>query len=149
MRGRGATQDECARVAVRGETLRVRGSSVPTQYSGEVDLIYALGDRGTGELVFAVPGTLLRIADVRRAIWPEQVGVVGTNLMAWTYPARRRNQPTSEAPVACLCFFRSDPWGTLHLHDLTGVLVEITADGPPSLALPAAEVQSRVLTPFN
>jgi len=152
---RGVTRGECSRIAVRGDTLHVFCSNVQT-YPGNTEVVYALGNLMTNERapVFATPGTLLRITDVSRAVWPSQIRTIfgnqaeGTELLAWTFPARRHGQSMSRPSLACLCFFRSDPWTVIQLFNLVGVRVEILADGPPSLELSTAEVQSQVLTPF-
>lgn len=151
---RGATQDECMRLAVKGETLRVVRTNLPTRNPGEMDLVFALGDDVARELVFAALGTRLRITDVGATQWPEQIKtllgdrLVGTELTAWAYLAHRRDQIITDPPVPCLCFLRSDPWGVLNLWDFEGVLVEVITDPPPPPALPTTEAQSRVVTPL-
>ena len=151
---RGATQDECRRVAVRGDTLRVACRNMQTIYPGDTEIIYALSDDENRALIFATPGTLLKITNTRRAVWPTQIRTIfgnqaeGTELRAWIYPARRHDQSMSEPPLACLCFFRTDPWTVIQLSDLGGVHVEVIADGPPSLDLSTAEVQHRAGGPL-
>lgn len=152
---RGATRDECRRVAMKGDTFHVICSTVVTRHPGNTEVVYALGKIGASAqaLVFATAGTLLRVTDVSRAVWPAQIRTIfgnqaeGTELLAWTYPARRTYQSVSEPPLACLCFFRSDPWTVIQLSDLGGVRVEIIGDPPPSFALPTAEAQNQALAP--
>ncbi len=89
---RGATQDECTRVAVKGEILRVGRLLVPTGIAdGEVP-IFALTtdvDFNSRVLVYAVPGTQLLVISTRKAVWPGEVEkifgqgqAVGAQLMA-------------------------------------------------------------------
>lgn len=136
---RGMTRFECRRLAKVGDRLKVGSANLPIPGSGECDLVYGLGDDKSKELVFATPGTRLKIIEVSQTsftVLPALFGQhrLGHVISTWLYQGRKREEETA---TACFCFFYEwadcDPThGLIMPWDLDGVGFEVIAV-PPDL----------------